>query len=90
MVIDGGGGQDTSFHAADLLSLQVEGDALGVVDIYIGQRDVDTSVLSLEAEALTIGTLGLRALWPCRRSSPSAGKWRPGARYTSGKHNKSA
>ena len=26
MVIDGGGGQDTSFHAADLLSLQVEGD----------------------------------------------------------------
>ena len=45
MVIDGGGGQDTSFHAADLLSLQVEGDALGVVDIYIGQRDVDTSVL---------------------------------------------
>ncbi len=45
MVIDGGGGQDTSFHAADLLSLQVEGDALGVVDIYIGQRNVDTSVL---------------------------------------------
>lgn len=28
-----------------LLSLQVEGDVLHVIDIYIGQRDVDTSVL---------------------------------------------
>ena len=45
MIVDGGGGQDAAVHTLDLLSLQVEGDVLGVVDIDIGQRDMDTSVL---------------------------------------------